>query len=68
MDPKGIDIDLYSTQWCDPTKDAGYALVKEPTLASKEGEIIKINRIFRRKEETNKIFLLYFSSSERYRT
>ncbi|CAF3190354.1 unnamed protein product [Rotaria socialis] len=36
-DPAGITLDSYSKEWCDPTKDAGYLLRKEPTSESANG-------------------------------
>ena len=32
-------IDLYSKQWCDPTRHAGYESTKEPTLGSRESRV-----------------------------
>lgn len=42
MNPSGISLDLHSKEWCDPTKDAGYFLPKQPTLGNKESKTISI--------------------------
>ncbi len=45
VDPDGIKLNENSKQWCDPTKDAGYTLSKEPTKGSKKGKTINIQSI-----------------------
>jgi len=42
VDPDGMKLNENSKQWCDPTKDAGYTLSKEPTKGSKKGKITNI--------------------------
>jgi hypothetical protein len=46
MDPDGIKLDLYSSEWCDPTKHAGYVLPREPSSGSRQSKTINDKNIY----------------------
>ncbi|CAF1074528.1 unnamed protein product [Adineta ricciae] len=37
MDPSGMKLELTSSEWCDPTRHAGYTLGKQPSRENKNG-------------------------------
>ncbi len=39
MDPDGLKLDLYSSEWCDPTRNAGYTAQREPSSQTRTSKI-----------------------------